>query len=190
VNDFIALLKAHHTVIDPTMAIWEATFVDRPGRIAAGDHVMFDRLPVQAQRGSKTAGNALDATDPATDKLYQASYANMVRMVKKLYDSGVQLVAGTDQGDGYVLDRELEIYAQSGIPAPRVLRMATLEAAQVMHEDKDFGSVTAGKYADMILVKGNPAENIGDIWHVDTVIKNGDVYKPAELYPALGIKAE
>jgi len=177
-------------VIDPTLAIWEATYVDRPGKVAAGDHVMFDRLPVQVQRASKTAGNALDAGDPATDKLYQASYANMMRMTKKLYDSGVQVVAGTDQVDGYALLRELEIYNDAGIPAPRVLRMATLEAAQVMHQDKDFGSVTAGKYADMILLKGNPAVNLSDIWHIDTVIKNGDVYRPAELYPALGIRPE
>jgi imidazolonepropionase-like amidohydrolase len=190
VNDFIALLKTHHTVIDPTMAIWEATFVDRPGQVAVADHVMFDRLPVQVQRGSKTASQALDASDPATDKLYRASYANMVRMVKKLYDSGVQLVAGTDQNDGYALDRELEIYNLAGIPAARVLRMATLEAAQVMHEDKDFGSIAPGKVADVILVRGNPAANISDIWHVETVVKNGTVYRPAELYPALGIKGE
>ena len=32
VNQFIALLKQHHTVIDPTMTVWEATYVDRPGK--------------------------------------------------------------------------------------------------------------------------------------------------------------
>src|SRR5262249_29203920 len=56
VSDFIALLKTHHTVIDPTMAVWEATYVDRPGKPAIMDGFFFDRLPVQAQRGSKTAG--------------------------------------------------------------------------------------------------------------------------------------
>src|SRR6516164_11852004 len=74
VSDFIALLKSHHTVIDPTMAIWEATYVDRPGQPATMDRYLFDRLPVQEQRGSKTAGNALNASDPAVDKLYRASY--------------------------------------------------------------------------------------------------------------------
>ena len=47
----------------------------------------------------------------------------MVRMVKKLYDSGIQIVAGTDESNGYALDRELEIYTEAGIPAPEVLRM-------------------------------------------------------------------
>ena len=190
VNDFIAFLKEHHTVVDPTMGVWEDTYIDRPGQVGRIDAPMFDRLPVQAQRGSKLAGEALDATDPATDKQYRASYANMVRMLKKLYDSGIQIVAGTDDGRGYAFDRELEIYVEAGIPAPEVLRIATIEAATVMHKDKDLGSITPGKFADMILVNGDPTKQIGDIRHVDVVIKNGDVYRPSEMYPAFGIRPE
>lgn len=190
VSDFIALLKQHHTVVDPTMGVWEGTYLDRPGQVARIDAAMFDRLPVQAQRGAKSAGEALGATDPATDKQYRACYANMVRMLKKLYDSGVQIVAGTDAGSGYAFDRELEIYAEAGIPASEVLRIATIEAAKVMHKDHDFGSINPGKYADMILVNGDPTKQISDIRRVDTVIKNGDVYRPSEMYPAFGIRAK
>lgn len=190
VNDFIALLKQHHTVIDPTMGVWESTYTSRPGEVPKLDAAMFGRLPAQVQRGIKAGGEALPASDSATDKQYRDSYANMVRMVKKLYDNGIQLVAGTDAGSGYAFDRELEIYVQAGIPAPEVLRMATLEAATVMHQDKDFGSISAGKYADMILVDGDPTTNISDVRKVDTVIKGGAVYRPAEMYPAFGIQAQ
>jgi imidazolonepropionase-like amidohydrolase len=189
VNDFIALLKQHHTVIDPTMGAWESMYIARPGEVAKLDALMFPRLPVQVQRGAKTGGG-LPVPDAATDKQYRASYANMVRMVKKLYDNGIQLVAGTDAGNGYAFDRELEIYNEAGIPASEVLRMATIEAATIMHKDKELGSVTSGKLADMVLVSGDPTNNISDIRHVDTVIKNGDVYRPAELYPAFGIRAQ
>lgn len=190
VNDFIAFLKAHHTVIDPTMAVWEDTYLDRPGQPQLTDAYMFDRLPVQVQRGSKSGGGALEASDPAADKQYRASYANMLRMLKKLYDSGIQIVAGTDLGRGYTFHRELEIYVQAGIPAPEVLRMATLEAAQVMHMDRDFGSVTPGKFADLILVNGSPQENISDIRKIEVVIKGGSVLRPSELYPQFGIRAQ
>jgi imidazolonepropionase-like amidohydrolase len=190
VNDFIAFLKQHHTVVDPTMGVWESTYLDRPGQPGRVDAAIFDRLPVQVQRTSRTAGQALDASDPATDKQYRAAYANMVRMVKKLYDNGIQIVAGTDNSNGYALDRELEIYAEAGVPAPEVLRIVTIEAAQVMHMEKDFGSVAPGKYADMILVNGDPTKQISDVRRIDTVIKNGVVYKPAELYPAFGIRPE
>lgn len=189
VTDFLALLKQHHTVIDPTMGVWESTYTSRPGGVPELDAPMFNRLPIQVQRGIKTAGDALPAPDAATDKVYRESYANMVRMLKKLYDSGIQIVAGTDAGSGYAFGRELEIYVQAGIPAPEVLRMATLEAATVMHLDKDFGSITPGKYADLILVDGDPTHNISDIRKVDTVVKNGAIFRPLEMYPAFGIRA-
>ncbi|HYV73894.1 MAG TPA: amidohydrolase family protein [Candidatus Binatia bacterium] len=190
VNDFIALMKQHHTVIDPTMAIWEATYNDRPGNISTVDTYMFDRLPLQVQRASKSAGQAVPVPDTATDQLYRASYATFVKMVKKLYDNGITIVAGTDQGSGYALHRELEIYSQAGIPAPRVLQMATLTAAQVMKRDSELGSIAQGKLADMILVNGNPTANITDIRKVDVVVKGGAVMYPKELYPAVGIRAQ
>ena len=101
-NDFVALLKQLHTVIDPTMGAWENTYLDRPGQVARGDVAMFERLPVQVQRSSKSAQGALGVTDSATYKQFRASYANMLRMLKKLYDSGVQIVAGTDAESGCI----------------------------------------------------------------------------------------
>ena len=190
VSQFIALLKEHHTVIDPTMAIWEATYTDRPGKIPIIDAYMFDRLPLKVQRSSKTASQALPVPDAATDQLYRASYANFVHMLKKLYDNGITVVAGTDIGSGYALHRELEIYNQAGIAAPEVLRMATLTAAQVMKRDNELGSIAPGKLADMILVNGDPSTNISDIRKIDTVIKGGAVMYPKELYPAVGIRAQ
>jgi imidazolonepropionase-like amidohydrolase len=188
VNALIALLKEHHTVIDPTMSIWESTYVSRPGQVPKVDAPMFDRLPPQVQRQIKMAGDALPVPDAATARLYRASYENMVHMVKKLYDNGIQIVAGTDQESGYAFHRELEIYVQAGIPAPEVLRMATLEAPTVMHMEKDFGSITPGKFADLILVDGEPTANISDIRRIDLVVKNGEMYRPSEMYPAFGIR--
>lgn len=190
VTQFISFLKDHHTVIDPTIAIWEATYTDRPGKVPMIDAYMFDRLPLQVQRSLKTAGQALPVPDTATDQLYRASYANFVRMLKKLYDNGITIVAGTDQGSGYALDRELEIYNQSGIPAAEVLRIATLTGAQVMKRDNELGSITPGKLADMILVSGDPTTNISDIRKVDTVIKGGAVMYPKELYSAIGVRVQ
>lgn len=190
VSQFITLLKQHHTVIDPTMAIWEATYTDRPGKIPMIDAYMFDRLPLQVQRSVKTAGQALPVPDTATDQLYRASYINFTHMLKKLYDNGITIVAGTDQGSGYALHRELEIYNQSGLAAAKVLSLATLTAAQVMKRDNELGSIAPGKLADMILVNGDPAVNISDIRKIDTVIKGGTVMYPKELYPAIGVRAQ
>jgi imidazolonepropionase-like amidohydrolase len=185
---FVQFLKDHHTVVDPTMAIFEDTFLGRPGKIGPENAPMFDRLPVQTQRGIKTAGGALPVKDDETDRLYHASWAKMVAMVKKLYDGGVQIVAGTDQGDGYALHRELELYAEAGISPAEVLRIATIQAATVMHRQDTLGSISVGKHADIILVNGDPTKRIQDIRKIDTVIQNGNILRPAELYPAMGIR--
>jgi imidazolonepropionase-like amidohydrolase len=189
VNRFVEFLKQHQTVVDPTMAVFEATYTDRPGKVGPMETAMFERMPVQVQRGIKTASEALPAGDAETDKLYRESWANMVRMLKKMYDGGVQIVAGTDQGNGYALHRELEIYNESGIPAPKVLQMATMEAATLMKREKELGSITPGKYADIIVVNGDPVRHIQDIRKVETVIQSGNVLRPAELYEAIGIRA-
>ena len=163
---------------------------DRPGKIPVIDAYVFDRLPLQVQRSLKAAGQALPVRGAATDQLHRASYAKFVGMLKKLYDNGIPIVAGTDQGSGYALDRELEIYNQSGIPAPQVLRMATLTAAQVMKRDDELGSIAAGKLADMILVNGDPTTNISDIRKIDSVIKGGVIMYPKELYSTIGIRTQ
>jgi imidazolonepropionase-like amidohydrolase len=189
VNEFVDFLKQHKTVVDPTMAIFEATYQDRPGKVGPMEAPLFDRMPVQVQRGIRTASEALPAGDGATDSLYRQSWANMVRMLKKLYDGGVQIVAGTDQGNGYALHRELEIYNEAGIPAEKILQMATIEAATLMKREKELGSITPGKYADIVLVNGDPVRHIQDVRKIETVIQSGNVLRPSELYPAMGISA-
>ena len=88
---------------------------------------------------------------------------------------------------GYTLHHELELYASAGIPAPEVLRIATLTSAQVMNVTKDLGLIAPGKLADMILVDGDPTKNIRDIRNITTVLKGGKIYAPAAIEKALGI---
>ena len=152
--------------------MWESTYIARAGEVSKLDAPMFARMPVQVQRGIKAGGVALTVPDAVTDKQYRASYANMVRMLKKLYDSGIQTVAGTDAGKGYAFDRELGIYNEAGIPASEVLRMATIEAATVMRKDKELGSITPGKFADMILVSGDPTNNANGLSAKRKLVRN------------------
>ena len=111
----------------------------------------------------------------------------MLELVDVLYNNNITIVAGTDDLAGYTLHRELENYVAAGIPASKVLQIATLTAAQVTKQDKDLGSIARGKFADLIIVDGNPAKNISDIRKVDTVIKDGLIFKPAAIHQVLGI---
>jgi hypothetical protein len=184
VQRFLDLLKQRKTVIDPTLNVFEDMFTGRPGEIGPGWQEVADRLPAQVRRGLLGGGLAVPE---GKDRLYRDSYAAMLKMLKALYDNGIPIVAGTDSMAGFALHRELEIYAQAGLPAPEILRLATLGAAEVIHQDKHFGTIEPGKLADMILVDGDPAGRISDIRRVVTTIKDGVVYDAGKLYEAVGV---
>ncbi len=185
VQAFIKLLKERKTVIDPTLNIFEGMFTDRPGKISEGFAAIADSLPPQVRRGFLTGGLPVPE---GKDERYRESFRAMLRMVSALYSAGVPIVAGTDSMPGFSFHRELELYVEAGIPAPKVLQLATLGAARVMKHDKELGSITPGKLADMILIDGDPSARISDIRKVLTVVKEGTIYDAAQLYRATGIR--
>ncbi len=89
---------------------------------------------------------------------------------------------------GFMLPRELELYVEAGVPAPEVLRIATLDAARLAGRGGELGSIVPGKLADMILVDGDPSRNIGDVRRLRLVIKDGALFDPDALCRTLGIQ--
>ncbi|HJW94278.1 MAG TPA: amidohydrolase family protein [Thermoanaerobaculia bacterium] len=185
VRSFVALLKEHKTVSDPTLAVFENMFTARKGTVSPTYAAIADRLPAQVRRGF--LGGGLPVPE-GMDQRYRDAHAKMLAFVKLLHDNGITIVAGTDALAGFTLHRELELYVKAGIPAPEVLRIATLGAATVMHRDDRAGSVEKGKLADLILVDGDPTTNISDIRKITTVIKDGLVFDVAELDREIGVK--
>jgi imidazolonepropionase-like amidohydrolase len=185
VRSFVELLKERKIVVDPTVNIFEGMFTDRPGRIATGFASVAERMPPQVRRGLLTGGLPVPE---GKDERYRESAAALLRMVKMLYDAGVPIVAGTDSTPGFALHRELELYAEAGIPPSDVLRIATIGAARVMKRDTELGSIAPGKLADLILVEGDPTRRMSDIRRVSLVVKDGRLYEPAALYKSIGVR--
>jgi imidazolonepropionase-like amidohydrolase len=121
------------------------------------------------------------------DQTYRRSFAKMMELTGLLYRSGISIEDGTDSMAGFALHRELELDVQAGIPANKVLQNATLNAARIMKLDRDLGSIAAGKLADVTLVNGDPVANISDIRKTVLVMKDGVLYRPEELYAAVGV---
>jgi hypothetical protein len=185
VNDFIALLLEHHTTVDVTLATFEGMFTGRPGKVSPDFAPVLNRLPAQVQRFAYTGGLPVTAEN---DQLYKDSYQAMLRMTKRMYDAGIPILAGTDATAGIMLHRELELEVEAGIQPAKALQIATFNAARLLKQEKDLGSIVPGKRADLVVVEGNPAEHISDIRRCRLVLKNGVVYRSAELYSAAGVK--
>jgi imidazolonepropionase-like amidohydrolase len=184
VQAFIALLKSHQVAIDPTLALFEERFVNRPGQIPASYESVASRLPAQFRRSLLVGSLPLPE---GMDQRYRDSFANMIKLVKAMYDAGITVESGTDSIAGFTLQRELELHVKAGIPPERVLADATLGAARIMKKDGQLGSVAPGKLADLVLVNGDPTTRISDIRRTALIVKDGTVYYPSALSRALGM---
>jgi len=77
---------------------------------------------------------------------------------------------------------------RAGIPPAEALKIATWNGARFTGRLSELGSVEAQKRADLILIDGDPTQNISDIRRISLVMKDGVVYFPAEVYEAVGVK--
>lgn len=102
--------------------------------------------------------------------------------LRALLDAGVLVAAGTDGGQGESLLTELELaVTDAGILPLTAIQLATWNAARVLKQDKDLGSVEQGKIADLVLVEGDPSKDIRALRNIRSVIKNGKIVDRASL---------
>lgn len=171
-----AFLKAHHTIIDPTVGVYELMFRSTADDITALEP-NYAQLPLPLQALYRNMGQA-----PADAAKYAPYFAAMPRLVKVLHDHGIPVVAGTDMGfPGTSLARELELYVQGGLTPMQALQTATIVPARAMRAEQNAGSLDPGKQADLLIIDGNPLQRIRDLRRVHLVVKNGQTYEPKQM---------
>ena len=119
----------------------------------------------------------------------EAEFAQRVLEVKALHDAGGEhlLIVGTDEPvytsllPGFAYHRELLAMTYAGIPNASVLKAATINGARALKVDDQLGSIEPGKLADLVIVQGNPLQDIKAAREVRMVIKDGVAYDPEEL---------
>ena len=101
--------------------------------------------------------------------------------------AGGLLLAGLDPtGNGAVVagfgdQREVELLVEAGFTPLEAIHIATENGAKFLGEDAHIGTLQTGKQADIVVIKGDPGANIGDIENVDIVFKDGKGYDPQKL---------
>ena len=179
----LTFLKDHHTVVDPTMALFElftATTAKPPASFEPG----INKIPPELAQ-------PLTDVEPPTERsaMGEKIFQKELGIVGALHKAGIPVVAGTDQAvPGYSLHREIELYVQAGFTPMEAIQAATIVPARAMGIDKEVGTVEKGKRADLILITGNPLEDIHATRNVEYVITNGAMYHTAELWQSVGFK--
>ncbi|HEY1548892.1 MAG TPA: amidohydrolase family protein, partial [Kofleriaceae bacterium] len=184
VKDFIAELAKHQTIIDPTLSVFEGMFLDEPGKLPPARAATVARLPSQLARSFLT-----DVLPNAHDMhaRYAVSWAKMLALVKLLWQAKVPIVAGTDMTGGVFLQYELSQLVGAGIPIADVLRAATLGSARAMRQDNVFGTIAAGKRADLMVVDGDPLADISQVRKIVSAMRSGVIYDSAMLFAAASV---
>lgn len=97
----------------------------------------------------------------------------------KAYEAGVKIAFGTDSGVSFHGDnaQEFTLMVEQGMPEIEAIRAATVHAADLLGESENLGSLSIGKFADIIAVRGNPLEEISVLENVAVVIKGGEIAK-------------
>ncbi len=181
---FYAELSKRHTIVDPTISVWEPQMTSDGTAIPPEYAPYADIAPPSVTRGWKIPGYPLFGGLTRDD--FRKSFAKMVGLVGKLHQAGVRIVAGTD-GYGLELVRELELYEDAGLTNAEALQTATIIPARMTGMDGRVGSIAKGKTADIILVDGDVSKNLGELRHVDTVFLDGYRLDGAQLREASGL---
>jgi imidazolonepropionase-like amidohydrolase len=113
-------------------------------------------------------------------------WQNWMQMVKGLNQAGVPLMIGTDLSvpgivPGYSVHEEMLIWQEAGMPAVDILRSATIVPAKFMGLEDRLGSICEGKTASMVLVRGNPLEDIRNAQEIEGVFLRGEYFSRQDL---------
>ncbi|NII27693.1 amidohydrolase family protein [Pseudoflavitalea sp. X16] len=191
-NEMLQLLKTKQTVYIPTLIVaqnYNRTFTQQFDFTAhdlryADPFMLGTLMDVQHIEKSKLIfdykkmRNILQVPDKGD--------STMLTNVKLAQDAGVLVVAGTDAGNigthhASSFYDELLVMKQAGLSNAAIIRAATINAAKGFGKDKDYGSISIGKVADLLLLDKDPLQDITTLSHIHTVIHRGVPMQPQQL---------
>jgi imidazolonepropionase-like amidohydrolase len=177
----IAEMKARGIVFDPTLSVAEGL-----SALAQGKTDLLKRSLVQ----QVTTRELLEGTEHAVTKTemksmreglshYPLSIEIGNRNLFKAWHAGVMLATGSDAGNflvfhGPTVQREIELWVAAGIPAADALQAATFNAAKLLRADQRLGTIEKGKDATVLVVDGNPLQDVRALSAISNVFLKGE----------------
>src|SRR5438552_3815476 len=197
---FVKLLKDRHTILCPTLVVFE-----RYGRVFANK---LNLTPEEKAWGNPEVIASLDVTKIPPDKLpdriktalakpedaldrIKKTYDIALKNLKTLEDAGVTIAAGTDAGNigtihGPALFRELQLMKEAGLTPMQILQCTTANAALLFGGETGAhtGNLGCDHFADLVVLKSNPLDDIKNTSDIESVMKNGVLYPAYTLLTA------
>jgi len=186
----IAAVKEHNVAIDPTLVVFRDMVIlgDQPEYIGHPDNA---KVPERMREGWQHLVKERQFTAESLESR-RAEFRKYQELTGVLYRAGVTLLAGTDAPEpfvcpGFSLHQELELLVESGLPPAAALNCATINNARILKQDKNLGSIEAGKLADLVLLRLDPLKDIHNTRSIAKVIRAGRVLDPQEILQAVPV---
>jgi imidazolonepropionase-like amidohydrolase len=194
-DDFVQLLKKNKTILCPTLIVDNGYTNTFGQNLKISSHELRTTNPFQL-------GSLLDLKHLSDTllvnkyKKYMNSEAAVSKAtkkdgitsenLKKLSDAGVLIVTGTDAGNIGTLHassylNELKAMQKSGMSNWKIIQASTINGAKILNKENEFGTVSVGKKANLILLNANPIESLENITKIDRVINKGIAFNPEIL---------
>ena len=147
------LMKQHGTFLVPTLLVADAIY--------------------------QTAVNTPELLPPTVADKAKAVTPTMLGNARNAYRAGVKIAFGTDQGATSNRNKaeEFALLVKAGLPPMEAIFTATRNAAELIGNPQDIGSVQAGRFADIVAVDGDPLSDISVLQKMQFVMKGGDIMK-------------
>jgi imidazolonepropionase-like amidohydrolase len=196
---FVKLLKDKGTILTPTLVVFERygrTFANKleltPEEKAWGNPEVIASLDVTkipADKRPERLKRAMENPQPVLDSI-QKTYDIALKNLKTLEDAGITIATGTDAGNigtihGPAIFREFQLMKQAGLTPMQILQCTTANAAKTFGGETGahIGALQPGNYADLVILKSNPLDDIKNASDIDSVVKNGVIYRADNILP-------
>lgn len=163
----IDTMVAHGAWLEPTLATVDYIETTERYREHPGNRLLS--FPYEEVRSwvPRYAGEDL--------ALYRAAVEQMHAFVRRFYEAGGMVLAGSDgtPAPAVGLHEELRLLVEAGLPPAAALQAATLNAARAFGWEERLGTVSPGKLADLVLLGANPLEDVTNTQKIEAVVLNG-----------------
>jgi imidazolonepropionase-like amidohydrolase len=182
VQSMIRDLVSHHVAVTSTLAVFEISVPNRPAL-----RKMMRAKDALSPPGWSTYLRIRSGIAEENSPLPAISLKKEMQFERDFVKAGGLLLAGCDPTSfggvlpGFGDQRGIELLVDAGFTPVEAIHIATQNGAVYLGENDSIGSIAAGKAADLVVLSGNPAQNIEDIENVQLVFKDGIGFDPAKL---------
>ena len=176
----LAKMARDGVYLDPTLGVSEAYAQYFAGKADALDNSLVQQaVSANVLKGTREFVLSGKAADAAKAAIFAKAFEQSRDNLRRAWKAGVPLVMGTDSGNPLVfpgpsMHHELQLWVQAGIPAAVALQAATGNGAALLRAASRIGGIRKGMDADLLLVDGNPLQDIGATERISLVVFKGE----------------